>query len=375
MSTKKRDPPSPLENISNSIEDLRNHTSKKARVHFGQSTLPKITKAKPSSKNSEPPTIENTDGSDVILESGFETSRPPANPFIISAPAKKKKLKIILHEHSFSKPYDLNTLNSHIKNFTFLSAKEAHTKESVLLCEIDIVDIDALLDKENWSNKISNLSLDRKSHLLDSYCVNKIASEDKKGPLVNLNTIYEKLIEKDVKRIFNLRREETSVNSCKSYMETVQGKLDQISTYLERIENNCKNTNTKLIQLEKNMKEVNSTISNFTSRIDKIETSLTDMKESYVTKTELSEELSQEIHSISKQTITHHTLSLVLFEAIYAIEEQKMTGHFDICFHLQAILKRHIPEFDKNLFMTSIDKISETSLIVSKENRDSSASV
>eukprot|EP00111_Clytia_hemisphaerica_P013148 TCONS_00038591-protein len=129
----KRGPPSPLDDVSHNIEDLKAdfNSQKKQKVHFGISRI-----IKPRSRsNSQSSTTSNSENSDlssssklkslennrsssklkssennpsssklnpsiikpqethsdeVMLETGFETKRTPRNPFIQETPKKKK---------------------------------------------------------------------------------------------------------------------------------------------------------------------------------------------------------------------------------------------------------------------------------------------
>uniref|UniRef100_A0A7M5X6P9 Uncharacterized protein n=1 Tax=Clytia hemisphaerica TaxID=252671 RepID=A0A7M5X6P9_9CNID len=235
MASRKRDPPSPLEDISKNISELKDDFTrrKKMKVHFLESSSPKKSIVQPES---DP--VFNEDG--IELVSGFETSSSSSRPWSNSVAGgattfdssnKIKKLKIILHEHSFEKPYNLETMNSYINNFKLLSAKEAHTKSSVLICEIDITDIDNLSDKNNWSDKITKLQIDKRSRLLDSYCVNK-TSKDTNIPPISLEKIYENLDHHGVPRVFNLRKEGNLV-----VFEVVKGDISEEFSFTTKINN------------------------------------------------------------------------------------------------------------------------------------------
>eukprot|EP00111_Clytia_hemisphaerica_P007782 TCONS_00022605-protein len=241
MSTsKKRVPTSPLEDTARSIDVLKEDFTKrkKLKVHFLDQ--PSTSSPKKNNIQSESEPIHNEDG--VELLSGFESrssssSNPWSNPVVnvvgptFDSSIKKKKLKIILHEHSFNKPYNIENINSHLNNFKILSVKEAHTKSSVLICEIDIVDIDKIMDRDNWSEKINRLQIDKRSRLLDSFCVNKTA-KDSDIPPISLEKVYENLEHHGIPRVFNLRKEGNLV-----IFEVVKGDISEEFSFTTKINN------------------------------------------------------------------------------------------------------------------------------------------
>jgi len=239
--SKKRDLPSPIDNISRDIKDLKNdfHKKKQRKVHFfgNKNNEPVSSTHEPVRSSSPVKGISDSENiAEPILITGFETSQPfsafGTGSVSETSKIKKKKLKIILHEHSFDKPYNLETINSHIKNFKIISIKEAHTKSSVLICEIDINEIDSILDKDNWSEKIKKLQVDKRSNLLDSFCVNKTAKEPESGPPITLKTIYEHLEYHGIPRVFNLRREGNLV-----IFEVVKGDISDDFSFITKNNN------------------------------------------------------------------------------------------------------------------------------------------
>eukprot|EP00111_Clytia_hemisphaerica_P019790 TCONS_00058393-protein len=176
MASRKRDPPSPLEDISKNIGKLKDDFTrrKKMKVHF----LEQMSTSSPKNSVVQPESDPVFNEDVIELVSGFDSSssssRPWSNSVAGGATTFDSSNKIKKHEHSFEKPYNLETMNSYINNFKLLSAKKAHTKSSVLSCEIDITDIEKLSDKDNWSDKITKLQIDKRSRLLDSYCEIKL---------------------------------------------------------------------------------------------------------------------------------------------------------------------------------------------------------
>ena len=536
----KRALPSPVEEIVRTVDGLKEdclNKNKSRKVHFllpTSSSSPKKDIASSSKTTVSNPTFSN-DG--VELVTGFESKEFPINqisrsnsePVVTSETStKSKKLKVILHEHSFEKPYNLDLINSLVKNFKFLSCKEAHTKPSTLICEIDLSDLDNVIDKNNWSDKIKNLSLDKKSHLLDSYCVNKLVKDKESEPIISLEVIYKHLEENGINRVLNFRREgnlvvfevvkgdisdefsfsvkhnniiskhycriydpldnyiiqckkcfkfghtfsscsskkqlcswcgkencarkcsikccvncgkghsafyrgceiykklsdkasisrndrqkirkintisesvsqvkntcdnfqksyahvvnfekksstlEEKVDKCLAFSEKIQSCLSAINTNLTSIKENYSKVNNKLSSLEKSISSLFPRIDSLESQTSSLSSSINNIKETYVTKTELSEELSSELKSISQSFVNKELLLLTMFECLYAIDKGQMSGFMEICYHLLAISSRHLGPIDKTSFISKFTELQQTSLIASQEIPDKTISL
>ena len=166
MGSNKRGLPSPVDNISLSLSSLRQESLEEQLI---QNTSKKV----------------KTNHSVTTTE--------------------KSKIKVIINEHNLEKPYSLEKLNNSVLNFKFLSFKTAYKNDKILICECLLDDLDKVYHKDNWNNIIQKLTIDKKSHLLDSICVNKI-KKDKDTPPLPLYVI-KSFLNQSVKPIFNLRYE------------------------------------------------------------------------------------------------------------------------------------------------------------------------
>ena len=135
--------------------------------------------------------------------SQLSNKKSKANPS--GSSESKHKIKIIISEHSFTKPYKLETINSSISNFEFLSIKSAYKNDKTIICEVYLEDLDKVNKRENWNGHIQKLIIDKKSAHLDSICVNKI-KRDKDTPPIPLNEVRNTL-SKSIFSFFNLRYE------------------------------------------------------------------------------------------------------------------------------------------------------------------------
>eukprot|EP00111_Clytia_hemisphaerica_P012441 TCONS_00036505-protein len=154
-------------------------------------------------------------------------------------------------------------------------------------------------------------------------------------------------------------------------MGLVKSQVTELATLLEKITVNTETLFAKFSALEKSVTKVNNVINSISTRLEKVENQnkiifehLEDIKDNYVTKENLSSELSSEILSLSQKSVNLESFSLILFEICYAIEQQKMTTHLEICFQPQSILKRHNSNFSKETFMQSIEELETTSLLL-----------
>ena len=121
---------------------------------------------------------------------------------------KNKTIKIIVSNHNI-KPENItkNHINENcIKNFSVIDAKQSYVNKELLMCTILTCDINKSINKLNWKVGEQNLKItvDKKSNLLISLCVNKIF--DQEGQELSLSITRIELTEIS-ENIFNLRKQ------------------------------------------------------------------------------------------------------------------------------------------------------------------------
>ena len=113
---------------------------------------------------------------------------------------KNKTIKIIVSNHNI-KPENItkNHINEYcIKNFSVIDAKQSYVNKELLMCTILTCDINKSINKLNWKVGEQNLKItvDKKSNLLISLCVNKIF--DQEGQELSLSITRIELTEEKI---------------------------------------------------------------------------------------------------------------------------------------------------------------------------------